>query len=175
MIHVSGSVERLVANRDSHSAIVVRPGGPDDAEAIWRVHVASIRQVCTSHYMPEQIEAWAGPKRPGDYVRVMSNGERFWVAVDDGDIVGFASLHGDTIYGLYVAPGMQRQGIGAALLRAAEAGAADAGVETLKLGATLNAEAFYRAQGYVSDGRTSRIMKGVEVPSIRMSKLLRPG
>ena len=163
-----------MANRDSHSAIVVRPGVPDDAEAIWRVHVASIRLVCASHYTPEQIEAWAGPKRPGDYVRVMSNGGRFWVAVNDGDIVGFASLNGDTIYGLYVAPGMQRQGIGAALLCAAEAGATDAGVETLKLGATLNAEAFYRAQGYVSDGHASRTMTGVEVPSVRMSKLLRP-
>src|SRR4051794_2297601 len=167
-------MDRRMAYSQGRQPINVRPGVPGDAEAIWRVHVASIRQVCSSHYTPEQIEAWAGPKRPENYVRAMSNGEWFWVAVDNGEVVGFVSFHGDTVYGLYVAPGKLRQGIGAALLRAAEAGASEAGVESLKLGSTLNAEAFYRAQGYVSAGRTSRSMNGVDVPSVRMSKSLRP-
>ena len=48
---------------------LVRFATPADAEAICRVHVASIRESCAGDYTPQQIEAWAGPKRPEDYIR----------------------------------------------------------------------------------------------------------
>jgi putative acetyltransferase len=152
----------------------VRLATPADAAAIWPVHVASIREVCAGAYTPEQIEAWAGPKRPENYVRAMDRGEQLWVAEDDSRwIVGFARLDRDVLMGLYVAPAALRRGIGSALLRAAEAHALASGVETLRLNATLNAVAFYASQGYVAGERISRAMGGVDVPSIRMSKRLR--
>ena len=153
----------------------VRLAAPADAEAIWRVHIASIREVCAGDYTPQQIEAWAGPKRPEDYPRAMERGEQVWVAEDESRVVvGFACLDRDVLKGLYVAPAALRRGIGSALLRAVEAHAVARGVDTLRLGATLNAAAFYESQGYVAGGRITRAMGGVDVPSIRMAKRLSP-
>ena len=154
----------------------IRIATPADAEEIWRVHVASIRSACTSHYTPEQIEAWAGPKRPENYTRAMAGGEQFWVAEDESSaVVGFACLDRDVLMGLYVAPTALRRGIGSALLRTAELHAMLHAADTLRLGATLNAAAFYELHGYIAGERITRQMGGVEVPSIRMSKRLSAG
>jgi putative acetyltransferase len=164
-----------VSDAANAAGYLIRPGTPEDAEAIWRVRLASIRDLCSADYTPEQIKAWAGRKRPEDYERAIAAGERFWVAVDGEEIVGFSRVSADTLYGLYVAPSRLRRGIGTALLRAAEASARQAGVAELRLGSTLNAEAFYRRQGYAGAGRTSRAMNGVDVPCVRMSKRLDAG
>ena len=152
----------------------VRPARPDDAEAIWRVHVRSIREACAADYTPEQLEAWAGPKRPEDYVRAQAAGERMWIAEDAAGLLGFARLAGDRVKGMYVAPDVLRRGIGSLLLSELEADAVRRAIRALTLNATLNARAFYAARGFAAAEPIVRRMGDVDVPCIPMSKTL-PG
>jgi putative acetyltransferase len=152
----------------------VRPARPADAEAIWRLHVRSIRETCAADYPPEQIEAWAGPKRPEDYVRAVAGGERIWVAEGAAGLLGFACLAGERVRGLYVSPDAQRRGVGRLLMNELELDAARRGVVTLALNATLNARAFYAARGYTAGERIVRQMGGVDVPCVPMTKVLPP-
>src|SRR5262245_5338587 len=98
----------------------IRPATSADAEAICRMHVESIRINCAADYTPEQIEAWAGPKRAEHYVDAMSHGEIMFVAESQEKIVGFAALNGDEIKAVYVSPASIRQGIGRSLLQMIE-------------------------------------------------------
>jgi putative acetyltransferase len=150
----------------------VRVATAADAEAIWRVHVPSIREVCAADYTPEQIEAWAGPKRPERYVGAMGEGELFWVAetVGGGEVVGFACLWKSHLKGLYVLPAALRQGIGSALLAAVEAETARRGATQLTLHSTLTARAFYEARGFVAQAPIVRRMGEVDVPCVPMFK-----
>src|SRR4051812_35349674 len=100
--------------------MTIRRATIDDADAICDVHVRSIRGLCAADYTPEQIEAWAGRKKPELYSRAMSEGgETMFVAIDDaGRIVGFVAFKQAEIYGLYVAPEAVGRGAGSALLDA---------------------------------------------------------
>ena len=63
-------------------------------------------------------------------------------------MVGFALLTGATLALCYVVPDALHQGVGRALLVAAEAHAQQAGLAVLWLESTRTAEAFYRRNGY---------------------------
>jgi putative acetyltransferase len=138
------------------------------------MHVASIRAHCVRDYSAGQIEAWAGPKRPEQYVRAMAAGEVMFVAEFAGRIVGFAGVAGPEIKAVYVAPGQTRRGVGRALLRAVEDHAAGAGALELRLESTLNAEPFYAAHGYARVAPAVHEMCGVEIPCVAMRKALPP-
>ncbi|AYM98544.1 GNAT family N-acetyltransferase [Acidovorax sp. 1608163] len=67
-------------------------------------------------------------------------------------MVGFALLTQDKLALCYVVPQALHQGVGRALLLAAEAGARQAGIAALVLESTRTAEAFYRCHGYEPAG-----------------------
>lgn len=150
----------------------VRAARTGDAESICHVHVGSIRVLCARDYTDRQIEAWAGPKRPEDYVRAMDAGETIYVAEAQGEILGFACRSADELRGLYVAPTAVRRGVGTALLECIEAEAGAEGIQMLRLQSTLTAASFYRARGYVADGLGERLMGGVAIPCVPMHKPL---
>lgn len=137
------------------------------------MHVESIRVNCAADYTPEQIEAWAGPKRPEHYVDAMSHGEVMFVAESDDQIVGFAALNGDEIKAVYVSPRSIRQGIGQSLLQTIETHAIRSGLSRTRLNSTITAIRFYEAHGYTRGEQTIHRMKGVDIPCISMSKELR--
>ena len=154
---------------------IIRVALPDDAEAIWRAHVESIRVLCAPHYSPQQIEAWAGPKRPDDYRNALGRGEAMYVAESDGRLLGFACRSGDELRGLYVAPSAVGKGVGTALLSRIERDAMAQGVITLRLHSTVNSTAFYQRHGYVAAEPVSRMMNRVAIPCVPMSKVLSDG
>ena len=82
------------------------------------MHKASISCLCRSHYAPEQIEAWAGPKRPEHYERLIRDVIVF-VMEESDDIAGFGALDSAAadIRALYVAPEAVGRGVGAAQRR----------------------------------------------------------
>jgi putative acetyltransferase len=154
--------------------MTIRRATIDDADAICDVHVRSIRGLCAADYTPEQIEAWAGRKKPELYSRAMSEGgETMFVAIDDaGRIVGFAAFKEAEIYGLYVVPEAVGRGAGSALLDAAEAEMRLRGVMLVKFRSTFTAVTFYQRHGYArGDDAVSR-MSGVDIPCLWMSKKL---
>ena len=157
--------------------MIIRRATVADADAICALHVRSIRTLCADDYTPEQIEAWAGRKRPELYSQAMTEGgETMFVAVEDaaGDdhLVGFVAFREAEIYGLYVAPEATGRGAGGALLDVAESAMRSAGVTEVKFRSTLTAVTFYARHGYRRDADAVARMSGVEIPCVWMSKTL---
>ena len=75
----------------------------------------------------------------------MPDRSRHFVARVDGSFAGMAWLHERALFDVYVAEPFRRQGLGAALTRAAG--------ETVVLNATGEGELLYRALGFRSLGR----------------------
>ena len=154
--------------------MLIRRATVDDAEAICDLHIRSIRVLCFADYTPQQIEAWAGRKKPEMYAHAMTDGgETMFVAIDEaGRIIGFVAFKAAEIYGLYVAPESVRRGAGSALLATAETAMRDAGVTEAKFRSTFTALRFYQHHGYARGGDAVARMSGVEVPCVWMSKTL---
>jgi putative acetyltransferase len=145
-----------------------------DAEGICRMHKASIKGLCRSHYTPAQIEAWAGPKQPEHYEPLIRD---LIVSVmeEASDIVGFAALDGAAadIRALYVAPEVVGCGVGTRLLDALESEARRLAISRLSVSATLNSVGFYGARGYSSTCAAENLLpQGVSLPCVRMEKIL---
>lgn len=101
--------------------------------------------------------------------------KRHLIASLDGRVVGYASLlldgsgHGH-VRQVSVEPGLQRCGVGSALMREVDAEGVRLGLSLLWLNARITAEPFYRSLGWQTvsgtfpSGRTG-------VPHVRMEKL----
>ena len=78
------------------------------------------------------------------------------------------------IRAMFTAPDAARQGVGRAILKAAEEAAGAAGFARARLGATLSGEAFYRRSGYAEIGReTALLPDGTALAVVLMEKKLR--
>jgi putative acetyltransferase len=154
----------------------IRPANPADADAICRVHVASIHSLCARDYTPQQIRSWTNSKDPDRYRRFMSDGETYYLAITGDDrVAGFASFKGNHVTTLYVDPDCAGRGAGRALLIAVETEIRRRGFTTLHLQATLTSVPFYRRLGYDQhEQRLFRLPDGVELPCVRMTKSLPP-
>lgn len=154
--------------------ISIRRAKPEDSEAICRIHIASVRELCADYYTLEQIEAWIG-KSASENVRkaILERGEIIFVAEIKKTIVGFASLFEQEVRAVYVHPSYARQGIGTLLLNAVEREAVAKQVEKLEVVASTNAKSFYLAQGYkVIEQLFHTLVSGVQIPCIYMEKYL---
>lgn len=154
----------------------VRRAREEDCEGVWRVHTRAIRGIANSHYTPEEIESWAGPRKPEHYVESIRNKE-FYVAEEDGAVVGFGALglEQKEIEAVYVSPEVVRRGVGSAILRRLEERARELGIKSLKMDASLNAVPFYKSAGYESQKQTThRLASGVEIGCVLMTKELSP-
>ncbi len=58
--------------------IAVRRAVEADLGAICEVHTRAIREVCSSHYAPAEIEAWAGRLFPGVHGESIRSREFSW-------------------------------------------------------------------------------------------------
>lgn len=167
--------------------MTVREATAADAEAVRRVHRASIEGLGPAAYSPEQVTAWARGCESTDYTAGIESKNTYFVVAErkdeNGDVVGFGSLSFDVptnyevdadaeVTGVYVHPSVAREGIGTELLRTLERTARSEGVERLGLSASLNAVAFYAHRGYeriktydhefssqVSTGVTGRVVE----------------
>lgn len=159
------------------SDLRIRRGRERDTASICRVHRASITALCSRHYTPEQIEAWAGPKKPEDYEKPIR--ELIVLVAERGnDVIGLSILNPEAgeIHALYIHPEHIRRGVGSALLRETEAEARSGGLSRLSLNATLNAVTFYEARGFASLGEATNTLRvGVDLPCVRMEKRLPAG
>ena len=80
------------------------------------------------------------------------------------------------IRAMYTDPAFARRGVGGHVLATCEAAAAEEGFRRAELMATLSGEPLYRARGYEEIARVAAgTAGGVEVPLIRMAKVLEEG
>ena len=96
-------------------------------------------------------------------------GETMLVAERDGAVVGFASIKGTVLFGLYVDPAKGR-GAGRLLLEAVEDEVRRQGATVLSLQATLNAVPFYRKHGFMRQDRSTVRRGGRDLAVLDMTK-----
>lgn len=146
----------------------IRTAEHDDADDIAALHRASILAAAPSRYRPQQIRAWLERVTPLFHRQAM-NERRVRVALDDGAICGFSTVHvsDGMLNALYVAPFAMHRGVGQALLADAEESILTAGGLELQLHATHNSVEFYRWLGYVDAGDTTRRLPGGVAISMR--------
>ncbi|SDY93077.1 putative acetyltransferase [Modestobacter sp. DSM 44400] len=98
-------------------AILFRGYQPEDAAATREVFHAAVRQTALSHYTPAQVQVWAPDEVETD--RWSRRRATAWtvVAVDAGDVVGFADLtDAGEMDMLFVHPNYARRGIATTLV-----------------------------------------------------------
>ena len=122
-------------------AIALRAAEPPDGDAVAAVFGAARRAAMA--YLP-QLHS-----RDEDRVhfRGVVAADATTVAVRGGRVVGFVALHEAWVEHLYVEPALWRQGIGAALLRHAQAACPD-GLQLWVFQRNTAAIAFYERHGF---------------------------
>ncbi len=152
--------------------LVLRRAKPEDNDAIGCVHVRAIKEICASHYAPEEIESWAKPRKPDHYIESIRNKE-FYVAEENGAVIGFGILNqaSGEVEAVYVMPEAVGRGIGKEILRKLEEKAQDLGLKSLHLDSSLNAVSFYRSAGFEPQEEAKhRLSSGVEIGCVLMKK-----
>lgn len=152
----------------------IRRARQEDCHSIGSVHSAAVRGIPPAHYTPEEIQAWAVPRKPASYEESIRSKE-FFVAEDGGAIVGFGVLNKEIgeVEAVYVSPDAGRRGIGLEVLRKLEERARALGLSVLRLNASLNAVPFYQKAGYVAQERSKyRLLTGVEIACVPMVKAM---
>lgn len=143
-----------------------------DRSALWRLHSRSVETLCQGAYSAREVRTWVDLLRPDGYLRP-EQPRTVLVAERESCMVGFGQL--DLLLGeleaLYVAPEEAGRGLGSLLLSSLEAMAWKAGVMRMSLDASLNAEPFYRARGYVLLHMAQRVLTPeVQLACVRMRK-----
>lgn len=98
---------------------------------------------------------WAH-RRLKDFFRARVVSGDALVAELDGQVVGWGSVSGNSVTGLYVQPAFSSKGIGRTIMSSLESRIAADGHAEAKLDSSSNAVGFYRGLGYVPVGRTKR-------------------
>ncbi len=164
----------------------VRRAVPDDADAIARIHVETWRaayagllpdHVLASLDVEARRQTWRGW-----LARDARPGAATLVAESDATVVGFASTGPardeeatGELYAIYVEPDHWGTGAGRLLLEHAEAALREDGYGAALLWVlegNERAERFYRAAGWVEDGRKLDLLMGAEVAERRYRKAL---
>ncbi|HVU00891.1 MAG TPA: GNAT family N-acetyltransferase [Polyangiaceae bacterium] len=155
--------------------MLIRRATHGDGAGIARVHVAAIRETCSSAYSAEEIQAWSSGLGPDSYARGIETRDLF-VAEVATEVVGFAQLNPRTgeVDAVYVHPASMGRGVGKALVQRLERAAAERGIELLFLDSSLNAAPFYSACGFRSEGRgTRRLARAqIDLACERMTKII---
>jgi len=135
-------------NRDM---IELKPASIPDIPLLWSLRTRAVRQLCASHYSPEQIEIWSEAPPPESYLRLMAS-RCALVAQQDGQLLGYGILDRQSgeVIAVFVEPAQSGRGVGKRLMEGLEAIAAEEHFTRLYLYASLNAADFYRAMGFVA-------------------------
>jgi GNAT superfamily N-acetyltransferase len=158
---------------------VIRPGTPEDADGVARVHVETW-QAAYAHALPaEQLQALSLT----DAIERHRNWPPTFVADREGEILGFVSVGRSRdpgtdgeLFAIYVHPEHWGTGVGRALLESGEAELRRLGHATAILWVlddNPRARRFYELAGWSSDGEARDIhIFGFDVSEVRYAKRL---
>ena len=174
-------------------AISIRNAGPDDAEGIAAIHVASWRATYRGSMPDSYLDSLTIEQRLPMWKQVLVSASplvRVWVVERDDEIVGFCSMgpplsQADepsdslVLHTIYLQPGYERQGIGSALLNHAEHEMVRLGIHVAilwVLEGNQRARQFYERSGWKSDGvEKLDQVSDQTVREVRYSKTYLPG
>ena len=174
-------------------ALLIRPASPADIGALRDLQRSAMCSLGAGYYTPADVAAAVRYVCMPD-CELIEDGT-YLVAELDGRLVGCggwslrrkayagpAHSQADAgrldpltepthIRAMFTAPDVARQGVGRAILAAAEDGARAAGFRRARLGATLSGEDFCRRSGYLEIGReTAPLPDGTAIEVIVMEK-----
>lgn len=159
--------------------LTIRNWTEADAKGMLDVHYAAVHGAPLNYYDEDRLDEWSpvvDQERIDAFLkRAGKEDEITRVALEDDVIVGFGTVVPllNELRACYVHPRRNRQGIGRKLLADLEDEARAAGVGWLNLNSSLNAEEFYRAAGYVSDGLgRHQLGSGHSISCVHMYKFL---
>lgn len=137
---------------DDTGTIEIRPAETADAAVIARIHTTS--RAAAMPYLPPQRRGHAQVARWIEQVVLPAC--RTWVAVREGEVVGYAALDGDMLEHLYLRPDVRRRGIGTLLLGEVRRHSPH-GLSLHVFQSNVEARAFYERHGFTvldtDDGR----------------------
>lgn len=137
---------------------LIRTATPDDATAISQVVLLALAESNARDYPPAviaSVQANFGPEQ----LRGLLAAREVLVAEEAGCVIGTASLDGDVVRTVFVAPGAQGLGVGRRLMEQVEALARERGVAVLKVPSSITAEGFYAGLGFQA---VQQIIRGEE-------------
>lgn len=153
----------------------VRRAADGDAEAMSRLLIASISELCGPDHGgdPARIAGWTRNKSVAGIGAMLANPDMTLLVAQIGEaVVGVGAVAGgDEVALNYVDPGHVRRGVGRAMLAAMEAEIISRGFATGRLTSTRTALDFYRANGWREDGPAET---GWGMPGYPMRKRLAP-
>jgi GNAT superfamily N-acetyltransferase len=149
---------------------------PDDALAVARVHVRAWQAGYRGLLPDGYLDGLRAEDRAARYTFGRLDGPRTTVAVRDGAVVGFATIHGAELAALHVDPDAWGSGVGKALIARARAELAAAGVDEARLwllAGNARGQRFYERDGWSTDGtRRSDTVWNVAVDEIEYRRRL---
>jgi GNAT superfamily N-acetyltransferase len=135
----------------NRNMIELKPGNISDIPLLWSLRTRAVRQLCATHYSPEQIEIWSESPPPESYLRLLAT-RCALIAEEDGQWLGYGILDRQSgeVIAVFVEPAAAGRGVGKRLMEGLEAMAVEERFARLYLYASLNAADFYRAMGFVA-------------------------
>ncbi|MGH3330858.1 MAG: GNAT family N-acetyltransferase [Nocardioidaceae bacterium] len=143
--------------------LVLRPGRPEDAEAVAAMFTQTRRAAVPAMPPPvhtaEEDRAWLTDQFGGE--------REAWVAERDGEIAAFLLLEDDWVHSVYVRVGLTGQGVGTALVELAK-GLRPAGLQLWVFESNTGAQRLYERLGFTAVERTDGSHNEERAPDIRM-------
>jgi predicted N-acetyltransferase YhbS len=127
--------------------MLIRKFKKEDAKKVSYIIRRCLREVNSADYSPKVIKSLCHFLRPAQLIRNMKNRDIF-VAVDEGKVVGTASLKKDTVYTVFVNPSVHKKGIGTKLMDKVEDLAKKNGYKEVKVPSGYTSFGFYKKRGY---------------------------
>ncbi|MBM3286119.1 MAG: GNAT family N-acetyltransferase [Candidatus Eisenbacteria bacterium] len=165
----------------------IRRATPDDAEPLAKLHIDSWRAAYRGLVPDGHLDSLDYRLRAQRFRDSLAqNAEESYLAEQNGEILGFVTLGAcrdadvdqDTsgeIWGIYLAPGHWRKGIGTSLCRYAERLLRTRGYRSALLWAFAEnpqARRFYEAMGFKADGATRTLNPGAALKAVRYRREL---
>lgn len=150
----------------------LRPYLPPDAALCAAIFRAAIEELAADDYDEDQREAWASRSDDVAAFGARLAGALTLVALVEGGPVGFASLKGDVIDMLFVAPAVAGRGVGTMLIDALIKLAGARGVTKLTSEVSDTARPLFEKQGFVGERRNMVRNGDVWLANTTMTKSL---
>jgi len=125
----------------------IRRAQRDDAQAISRIVIAALRESNSRDY-PTEVIAQVEQSFSPTAVSALLDSRVVFVAFNQSELLGTASLDGEVVRTVFVAPIHHGTGIGRLLMEAIHAAAIRAGVTALRVPSSITAQGFYTRLGY---------------------------